>query len=399
MKRSILYLEQQSWKGGAQQVLLNVLDALGEDFHPIVAFPDVGPLRAHLEECGIETLTYPLGTYRPGKKSLGEMIAFAWRSLLCTLKLTYIIIARNVCMVYINGPRSLPSGVLAARLAGRPALFHLHNILTRRSDVLLASWFARLASKVVPCSNAAADSLLKVRPSLQSITKVLYNPVLNLTQGISASPVRLHSPVTIGMVGRITEGKGHHVLFNAVSKLDFKIRKSCRLAIIGAPAQRSREDDSYLARLKAHAKSLGIGEQIFWAGYQIDMEPFYQSMDVLVVPSIGTEGLPMVLLEALQRGIPVIASDTGGTSEIVRHEVNGLVVPGGNVGELAAALNKLLSSPTLQERLSRGARATLDARFSPESFSLAMKGFAFELCPLSQAKQNLRRGTEVAKWE
>ncbi|HEV2352018.1 MAG TPA: glycosyltransferase family 4 protein [Terriglobia bacterium] len=399
MKQSILYLEQQSWKGGAQQVLLSVLEALDEDFRPIVAFPDNGPFRAYLEERGIETLSYPLGSYRPGKKSLGEMLAFAWRSLWCTVRLAYIILTREVCLVYINGPRCLPSGVLAARLARRPVLFHLHIILTRRADALLASWFARLASKVVACSNAAGDSLLKFRPSLQSKTKVLYNPAPKLAAGVSPSSHRPHSPNTIGMVGRITEGKGHHILLDAVSMLDRKTRKACRLAIIGAPAPRSREDESYLGRLKAHAKGLGIEEQILWAGYQDDMEPFYQAMDVLVVPSVGTEGLPLVLLEAMQRGIPVIATNTGGTSEIVEHELNGLIVPAGDGVELATALNKMLNSPELYKRLSDGARATLDARFSPELFSLAMKCFALKLCPPSRRNQNPRRGTEVAKWE
>jgi glycosyltransferase involved in cell wall biosynthesis len=397
MKQSILFLEQQSWKGGAQQVLLSVLDALREGFRPIVAFPDDGAFRSQLQDRGIETLTYPLGAYRPGKKSWGEIFSFAWRSLMCTVKLTRIILARNVCMVYINGPRCLPSGVLAACLARRPALFHLHIILTRSADILLVAWFARLASKVVACSNAAAGSLLKARPSLRSKTKVLYNPAPKAPQEIVPFPERPHAHLTIGIVGRITEGKGHHVLIDAVSKLDPKIRKSCRLVIIGAPAPKSPEDDSYFARLKAHAKTLGIEEQIFWAGYQDDMQPYYQSMDVLVVPSVGTEGLPLVVLEAMQRGIPVIATNTGGISEIVEHEVNGLVVPPGNAGEMTGALSRMLSSPILYQRLSAGARVTLDGRFSLELFSLAMKSFALELCPPARTTQILHQGAEVGK--
>ncbi len=398
MKRAILYLEQQSWKAGAQQVLLNILSALGGDFRPIVAFPDEGPFRAQLEKRGIETLTYPLGTYRPGKKSFGEMLTFAWRLFPCTLRLIHIILTRDVCMVYINGPRCLPSGVLAAQFTRRPALFHLHNTLSRRAEVLLASWFARLASKVVTCSKATADSLLKVRSSLQSKTKVLYNPAPKLPQGIPSS-ARPHVPIAVGMVGRITEGKHHHVLFDAVSRLEPQIRKSCRLVIIGAPAPRSPEDDSYLARIKAHAKTLGINEQILWAGYQADMEPFYESMDILVVPSVGTEGLPLVVLEAMQRGIPVVTTNTGGTSEIVEDEVNGLVVPAGNAEELAGALSRMLSNPRLYQQLSASARATLDARFSPELFSLEMKSFVLELCPPAPTIHILHRGAGVGKWE
>lgn len=105
----------------------------------------------------------------------------------------------------------------------------------------------------------------------------------------------------------------------------------------------------------------------------------------------------MVVLEAMQRGIPVIATDTGGTSEVVEHEVNGLVVPAGNVGELAAALSRMLSSPRLSQQLSAGARATLDGRFNPELFSLAIRSFAFDLCPPLWTTQILHRGAEVVK--
>lgn len=203
--------------------------------------------------------------------------------------------------------------------------------------------------------------------------------------------------MSVGIVGRITEGKGHHVLIDAISILAPRIRNSLQLTIIGAPAPRSSGDESYLARLKAHAKSLGLEGQIVWKGYHDDMELIYHSMDVLVVPSVGTEGLPLVVLEAMQLGIPVIATNTGGTSEIVEDEKNGLMIPAGNAEELAKAVAKLQSSPHLYERLSSGARATLNARFSPELFSLAIKSFALELCPPEGTTQILHRGVEAGR--
>ncbi|HLY59167.1 MAG TPA: glycosyltransferase family 4 protein [Terriglobia bacterium] len=397
MNRSVLILEQQSWKGGAQQVLLNVLGALGKDFRPVVAFPGDGPFRDRLQDDGIETLTYPLGTYRPGKKSWGEMLAFAWRTVVCTLKLIQIILSRKICMVYINGPRCLPSGVMAARLTGRPTLFHLHNVLTRPAETLLVSWFAQRACKIIACSNAAAESLLKSRPGIKSRISILYNPAPELPLGKSVSTSRPHTPIELGVVGRITEGKGHHVLIDAISKLAPRIGKSIQLTIVGAPARQSSEDESYLVRLKAHAKSLELDKQIVWAGYQHDVEPFYQSMDVLAVPSVGTEGLPVVVLEAMQRGIPVIATNTGGISEIVQNEMNGLTVPSGDSEELAKALVRLQSNPALFERLSSGARATLNPRFSPELFSLAIRRVVLELCPPARTTQVLHRDAEVGK--
>ncbi len=396
MKRTILFLEQQCWRGGAQQVLEKVLDSLSEDFRPLVAFPQEGPFRDHLEERGVETLVYPLGSYRPGRKSLMEVIAFALRTFLCAAKLTYIMLTKHVRLVYINGPRCLPAGVLAARLARKPVLFHLHNTLTRRTDIFLASRLARFATKVIACSNAAASVILAACPGLKSKTTVLYNCVSKRPVEESAPPLHPHAPFTIGIVGRLTEGKGHHVLVEAVSMLDPAVKKLCRLVIVGAPAPHCPEDDSYVALLKARSQELSLEDKILWAGHQSDVDPYYRLMDVLAVPSVCKEGLSLVVLEAMQRGIPVIATAGGGTSEIVEHKLNGLLVPSENVEALARALNRIQTDAELFRRLSAGTRPTIDARFSPELFSLAIKSLVLELCPSVLTAQVAPRPAEVS---
>ena len=97
MKKTILFLDQQSWVGGAQRVLESVLASLGTEFDPIVAFPNHGPFRTALNERGIETLTIPIGIYQSGKKSYLEMAAFAVRSVLCGLKVAAIIRRSHHC--------------------------------------------------------------------------------------------------------------------------------------------------------------------------------------------------------------------------------------------------------------------------------------------------------------
>jgi len=76
MKPTILFLEQQSWRGGAQIVLQGVLDALKDEFLPIVAFPGDGAFRRHLTESGIETFSSPLspGTLSSAPKAACAML-------------------------------------------------------------------------------------------------------------------------------------------------------------------------------------------------------------------------------------------------------------------------------------------------------------------------------------
>ena len=108
MRRAIVFLEQQSWLGGAQRVLEATIDTVQGDYDCIAAFPDSGSFRSALEQRNLETLDFPIGNYQPGRKSLVEMAAFAWRSLCCGLRLAFsfaddgshscMSMARDVCL-------------------------------------------------------------------------------------------------------------------------------------------------------------------------------------------------------------------------------------------------------------------------------------------------------------
>jgi len=394
MKTRVLILEQQSYWGGGQRVLQTVLDSLRDQIDPLVALPEPGPFGLDLEKQGVATLIYPLGSYQSGRKSIRDKIAFGPRSLSCALLLTRQILKRRLQLVYINGPRCLPAGVIAARLTGRPSLFSLHNTLSHRADVMLASWGAVRASRVVACSQAAAAPLLKANPGLASRLRVLYPPAEDhppLAPGLALAG-RRKSGFVIGMVGRITPAKGHHVLLEALARL--RPSNGVKVVFLGVPAPGNLQDAEYLSSLRRWAAERGFEHSINWVGYQADPHPYYETMDVLAVPSVGeasspagraincfsSEGLPLVILEAFQRGIPVVASRTGGTPELVRDGVNGILVPPGNSAELAKALERLQFDPGLRNALAAQACASIDQRFSRKLYCSTLSGLISELC-------------------
>jgi glycosyltransferase involved in cell wall biosynthesis len=396
MKTRVLILEQQSYWGGAQRVLQTVLDSLRDQIDPLVALPEPGAFGLDLRKQQIETLVYPLGSYQSGRKSITDMLAFGPRSLCCALLLAREIVKRAIQLVYINGPRCLPAGAIAARLTGRPSLFSLHNTLSRRADVMLASWGAACTSRIVACSQAAAAPLLKANPGLASRLQILYPPVQDHINHRSRPRSQQESaPFVIGMVSRITPAKGHHVLLEALERL-----KPCderKIVFLGAPAPGNVRDAEYLSSLRRWAAERGFERSIHWAGYQADPHPYYEAMDVLAVPSVGdasspggraitcfsSEGMPIVILEAFQRGVPVVASRTAGTPELVKDGVNGLLVPPGNSEELAKALERLQFEPGLHARLAAQACASIDQRFSRELYCSALSGLISELCASS----------------
>jgi len=395
MKRSILFLEQQSWLSGGQRMLETVLNTVVEEYDPVVAFPGDGPFRRALDERNIQTLTVPLGFYQTGPKSRSEMLEFAGRSLLCALKLATVIRRREIELVYINGPRCLAAGVLAARLTGRPSLFHLHLTLTRQPEIFLAQRVARYASAIVACSQAAAASIAGADPHLAGKTQVLYNPMARCPGEVfgSLEPEQIQSAsrvFTLGVVGRITKPKGQRVFLNALGRLGPQLKNRIRVIFIGAPSPDDRADLTYKQRLEECVTQFNLQTKVEWAGYQKSVGPFYRAMDVIIHPSLlqSGEAMPLAVLEALQHGVPVIASWTGGIPEVVRHGANGLLVPPGDEVALARALERFLQDASLRARLRMGAQSNLDDRFSPENFNSKVHEQIWKLCSGQDAKKS-----------
>jgi glycosyltransferase involved in cell wall biosynthesis len=99
------------------------------------------------------------------------------------------------------------------------------------------------------------------------------------------------------------------------------------------------------------------------------MPSFYAKIDALVLPSVSHEGLPLTLLEAMSTGIPVIASDAGGSREAFVDGEHGILVRPRDAEGLARAIGKFVSDPALRLEMGRRAREHVHARFSRRRFA------------------------------
>lgn len=121
------------------------------------------------------------------------------------------------------------------------------------------------------------------------------------------------------------------------------------------------------ARLEALAASLGIAAQVTFAGFRRDAASLLCELDVLMISS-ATEGLPTVAYEAFAAGVPVVATDAGGTREAVFQGETGFVVPLGDAEGLARHVRQVLEDPALADRLRRAAGALVRTRHTPAAF-------------------------------
>ncbi len=159
--------------------------------------------------------------------------------------------------------------------------------------------------------------------------------------------------VKILNVGRLSAEKGQALLLEAFAALAFEF-PTMQLCFAGiGPLE---------PELKCLAKDLGISGRVQFLGYVADMPGLYSSVD-LVVQSSFTEGLPNVILEALYLGVPVVATDVGGTREVVEHDRTGWLVSPQSAEELSTGLRAYLECPEKFTTMAASARPYINSRF------------------------------------
>lgn len=159
-------------------------------------------------------------------------------------------------------------------------------------------------------------------------------------------------------VGRLEVVKGHSILLDALAELRHR-GLSPQLEIVGDGPRRPH--------LERRARQLGIHDRVSFAGPvgQDEIPRRYMGADVFCLPSLG-EGVPVVLMEAMALGLPVVASSTGGIPELVEDGVTGLLAPPGRPGPLADRIERLARDSDLRQRFGAAGRRKITDGFDQE---------------------------------
>jgi glycosyltransferase involved in cell wall biosynthesis len=150
----------------------------------------------------------------------------------------------------------------------------------------------------------------------------------------------------IGSTGRIEIVKGLDLLLYAFSQVLVQYPHAC-LMIVGEGEERPG--------LETLATNLGISHAVIWTGFRQDIPRLLAAMDIYVQPSVN-EGLSLSILEAMAAGKAVIATDVGGTGEVLTHQKTGILIPAGSSSAIAAAIADLLSHAEGRAALAQAAR-------------------------------------------
>jgi glycosyltransferase involved in cell wall biosynthesis len=175
--------------------------------------------------------------------------------------------------------------------------------------------------------------------------------------------------VVIGAVGRLERQKRFDLLLEAFARLR-RDRPDVRLLIAG--------DGSLRAALTQRIASLGLTGACQILGHRDDIESLHHAFDIFVQSS-EYEGTPNAVLEAMALETPIVATDAGGTAEVARPDLDGLIVPAGDVDALVSAISRTLDDSVARRSRVRAARKRVETDLSFEARTRALERIYLEL--------------------
>jgi glycosyltransferase involved in cell wall biosynthesis len=364
-RREVLIVSAAVILGGAELSMLSVATRLPDyGWTAVIACPP-GAFAAGAAELGVGVAVLDwrtvVGISTKEMTERGPVKAYSAKATAAALRTT----ASNTRRVTGELRRRQPDVVLSNSLSA-----HLAVAVAGRLTRTPAVWFLReivdpgLGRRVLETAGRSVTAALSISPA---VTRGLRHPniievpePIEPPEDVTCPARRDESAPVIGYLGRVDPPKGVEDVVRAAGLLNVTT------LIAGAP---HLAPVTYLPTLQALADSVAPG-RVQFLGPVSEPWDFLRRIDVLVVPS-RREPWGRVAAEALTVGVPVVAADAGGLPGIVRHGVDGLLYPPGDVDALVRCLRRLLEDAALRRRMSRAGRSGA-SRFRPDAAAKAV---------------------------
>lgn len=340
--------------GGAGRLLVNYLRNFDRsEFETAVVLPAGSALKPCIEEVG-----YPVIEIRNGRDKSMDFAAMR--------EVQQIIREWKPDIVHTH---SAFYGKLAAYFCGVKSRFYTRHSAFPPSRKLTTfpgkqiNGFVNntLATDIVAVAQAAADNMTDTGVDAKKIT-VIINGTDEMRRTTADEQTALKRSLNIadgtfvcGISARLEPYKGHSYLLDTM-KTVLASRPDTVLLVIGG--------GSCDAELKEQANNLGIADHIRFTGFVDDVAPYYNIMDLNLNCSWGTETSCLALSEGMSLHVPAVVTTYGGNPYMITEGVNGLLVPEKDSAAMAEAMLKIMDDPALRSRLSDGARAMFEQKFT-----------------------------------
>lgn len=367
----VLYLDHTATLSGGELALARLLGALDRTrVEPIVVLAEDGPLQELLRRESVETHVFPLSEKLRSvrKDSLGlagllgqlRSLGSIWRY---GRWISRFARQRRADLIYSNSLKSDLYGVVAARLARVPIVWHVRDRIEVSYLPRMAVWLVRLLARHLPTCVVAnsASTLATLRLGQEKPTAVIASGLTREHIERCWVPRRSNPIPQIGIVGRLAPWKGQTVFLEAAALL-LRGGFPARFLIAGSALF---GEEAFERQLRDRAASPDLGDHVEFLGFS-DVPSVLRSLDVLVHASTTPEPFGQVIIEGMAAELPVIATDGGGAREIIENGRTGLLVPMGDAEALANALERLLAQPDWARSLAAAGRRHALEHFTVE---------------------------------
>jgi glycosyltransferase involved in cell wall biosynthesis len=374
---NILVLHVVSDMYGSSKVLLQAVTALKARGHKVcVVVSENGPLTEALELKGIDTKIIRLGILRRRYLNALGLVNRAGVLTRAFFALKKLCKQNQIDIIYTNTAPVIIGGILS-KFTGIKNVWHLHEILEPSSfmhrffgwlinataqkvivvsDAVYNNWAGRIyASKMVKVYNGFEASDINVDVNVGANANATLRGQLNLN----------NNTVLVGMVGRVNLIKGQFY-FIQIAAAAKAAGLNCHFVMIG-DAYKGYE---YLyPQLESQITTLGLQNSITNLYYQPNAVSLIQQLDIFVLPSIKPDSFPVVILEAMAVGKPVIATNQGGAQEQIDDRVTGFLVPTNDAIIAAQKLGVLVNNPDMRTQMGQAGTKKLQEQFSLATFN------------------------------
>ena len=352
--RLLLLCEYPTLNGGEQSMLSTLPAVAAAGFAVTVACPSAGPLAEHLRQLGIDQIALEMRSADGERYSQEE----------CRERLQKSLVEQRPDLIHANSLSTARlSGPVAANL-GLPSVGHLRDIvgLSRRAvgDLnchrrLLAVSEATRAFHVDQGVDSERSQVLHNGVDLERFRPGSERSWLRDQLGV---PQSTRLAVTIGQIGL---RKGHDLLVDAAIRVSAGLLHVHWL-VVGERFSEKEESRRFEQDLREAAAG-PLGGRMSLLGWRDDVEQILREADVLVHPA-RQEPLGRVLLEAAASGLPVVATDVGGTREVFPSDKNGaILVPAGDAAALADGIVRVLTDDVMRRAMQGAIRQRAEAAF------------------------------------
>ena len=374
MKKNVLIFNQSSELYGSDKALLELLEHYPGNYNPIVVLAAEGPLKEILLSKGIRVIKAPVMKLTRKRMSpigmlglMADMISGLFTLWRATRKL-------NIRLVHSNSIAVLMGGFYAV-IFRKKHVWHVHEIVEHPKLVanLYPKWVNFFSHYIIFNSGAAMNRFLEVVPSIKKKSAVVYNGQTRMEKTLTANERVLFrqekfncsdTNIVIGLVGRISRWKGQLLLLDAFKKLIEK-HPDTRLVYLGSPPP---GQEYFLENLQSKIAEYHLSQFVTLIGFDQNIWPYYDAMDIVAVPSTDPEPFGLVATEAMLSSKPVVGSGFGGLAEVIVHNQTGLLFTPNSVDDLTASLELLIADADLRHRMGMAGRDRVASVFSTQQY-------------------------------